>query len=94
MATEFTVTLDFGASLTDYGSVAVTGQAGIVATSRAEAWFMGATTVDSDEEDHVMAAVNTRLVCGIPTAGVGMTVYAFVEQGLTKGTYKVQGVWN
>lgn len=94
MGAQGTAVLDFSSALGDYASVAVTGQAAILATSKVEAFFMGSTTVDSDEEDHLMAAHNVKLVCGIPVAGTGFTIYAFVEQGLTKNTFNVSWVWN
>lgn len=94
MATEGTAVLNFSASPSDYASVAVTGQGSILATSRVEPFFMGSTTGDSDEEDHLMAAHNIELVCTIPTAGVGFTIHAFVLQGLTANTFNVQWVWS
>ena len=93
MATSGTATIDFGAAPpTDYASVAVTGQAGILATSQVEAWFEGATTVDADEEDHLMAAFFCKVVCGIPTAGTGFTIHVLAD-GYTQNTYKIQWVW-
>lgn len=55
---------------------------------------MGATTTDSDEEDHLMGIHNMRVVAGIPRAGDGFDIYIFVIQGLTQNTYKIQWVWN
>lgn len=90
-----TAVLDFGAAPpTDYASVTVTGQTGILTTSKAEAFFMGSTTSDSTEEDHLLANVNIRLACTIPTLATGFVIHAFVETGLTKGTYNVQWVWS
>lgn len=94
MAATGTATIDFGATPSDYATVSVTGQGAILASSLAEAFVMGATTTDSDEEDHLMSIHNLRVVCGVPSAGVGFAIHAFAVQGLTKGTYKIQWVWS
>ena len=95
MGAQGTATIDFGAAPpTDYATIDVTGQGAILATSQAEAWFQGTTTVDSDEEDHLMAAFYCKCVCGIPVAGTGFTIYVLAEMGYTQNTYKIQWVWN
>lgn len=95
MATTGTATIDFGAfPPTDFATVAVTGQGSIIATSQVEVWIMGSTTTDNDEEDHMMAQHYMEVVPSIPRAGDGFDIYAFVLQGRTTGTYKLQWVWN
>lgn len=95
MATTGTATIDFGATPCDEATVAVTGQTGILASSLCEAFVMGATTADSDENDHIMASQLMQLVCGIPSAGTGFTIYAFCNMGhITQGTFKIQWVWS
>ena len=95
MGAQGTATLNFGASPpSDYTSVDVTGQGAILASSQVEAWIMGTTTTDSDEEDHLMLAYYSKIVAGVPTAGTGFTIHCLVEMGYTQNTYKVQWAWN
>ena len=94
MGAQGTAVIDFGSTPSDEASIAVTGQTGITASSKCEAWFMGSTTADNDETDHLMANIMIRTPCGIPVAGTGFTIYGFCENGLTKGTYNVAWVWN
>lgn len=87
-----TQTLSLGSTPVDEASVAVTGQAAILSTSQCEAWIMGATTADNDENAHLFAGVVARVVCGVPTAGVGFTIY-WTAQMLADGDFKIQWVW-
>jgi len=88
-----TATLDFGSTPSVEASVAVTGQAAILATSVAEAWVMGAITAGNDENAHLFAGVGMRLTCGIPVAGTGFTIYGTIFSGLADGTFTVQWAW-
>jgi hypothetical protein len=89
-----TATLDFGAlpGLND-ASVAVTGQATISATSKAEAWIMADDTSSGHTaEDHRWFGAFARLTCGTPSAGTGFTIYARSTEQLV-GTWTVRWVW-
>ena len=93
-------TLNFGtaASKTLDTSVAVTGQTGILAGSKVEAYMMGNTTADHSADEHVMAASMFRLTCGDVIAGTGFTIYAVCEDYLAKagltGQFTIQWVWS
>ena len=74
-------------------SVAVTGQGSILATSKAEAFFMGDDfTTDHSVNDHRYVGLFAGLSCGTPTAGAGFTIHARSTQKL-QGTYQVRWVW-
>ena len=94
MASTGTIDIVFDATPADEASVNVTGQAAILATSQAEAWVMGATSVDNNENAHLFGGVALRITCGIPVDGVGFTIYATSIAGLATGTFKIQWVWN
>jgi hypothetical protein len=87
-------TLDFGAFPgSNEASVAVTGQAAISATSKADAFVMADdTTADHDAGDHRYFDALCGLTCGTPAAGTGFTIYATSLQPL-EGTFKVRWVW-
>ncbi len=89
-----TATLSFGAFPgTNEASVAVTGQASILATSKVESFIMADdTTADHTASDHRYAAALLGLTCGTPTAATGFTIYARSVDGLS-GDYKVRWVW-
>lgn len=87
-----TATIDFGAGSNE-ASVSVTGQASILATSKADAFVMADdATVDHTASDHRYFDALAGLTCGTPTAGVGFTIYATSTQKL-EGTYQVRWVW-
>jgi hypothetical protein len=90
-----TATIDFGAFPgTSEASVAVTGQATISATSKAEAWIMGDDTSSSHTaEDHKYAPQFFSLTCGTPSAGTGFTIYARSQHKM-QGTWSVRYVWS
>jgi hypothetical protein len=89
-----TATLDFGATPTHTATVAVTGQTLISATSRAEAFIMGRSTVDNDIEAHNQLAAFARLTCSGPTAGVGFTITAYCLVGAVIGTFSIEYTWS
>lgn len=74
MATQGTAVLDFGAfpGASD-ASVAVTGQAGIVAGSLVEAWLQLAASADHSADEHLVETL--RVSAGNIVAGVGFTIY-------------------
>jgi hypothetical protein len=87
-----TATVDFGAAPgTNVVTVAVTGQAGILGTSHAEAWMMGDATADHNAVEHAIAPI--KLSCGSLVAGTGFTITAATEWRLT-GTFTVHWVWS
>lgn len=91
----------FGTAMIDFGahpgsneaSVAVTGQAAILATSKASAFIMGDdTTVDHTASDHRYAAALLALTCGTATAATGFTIHARSLEKLT-GQFTVRWTW-
>ena len=90
-----TAVLDFGAEPgATEATVAVAGQAGILATSSVEAWIQGATSANNTVADHLVAAALLKVTPGIPTAGVGFTLYGDTLAGLAAGQFTVQWVWD
>jgi len=89
-----TATLNFGAFPgSNEASVAVTGQATIAATSKAEAWVMADDTSSSHTaSDHRYFAALAGLTCGTPTAATGFTIHARSTEKL-QGTWTVRWVW-
>lgn len=87
-------TIDFGATPTDVGTVAVTGQGAILATSSVEAFIMAETSADHTAEDHKALALMARLVCDVPVAATGFNIQIFVLGGKFAGRYTVRWVWN
>lgn len=89
-----TATLNFGAFPgSNEASVAVTGQTGISATSKADAFVMGDdTTGDHTANDHRYFDLLVGLTCGTPSAGTGFTIYARSEEKF-QGTFQIRWVW-
>ena len=82
--------IDFGAFPgANEASIAITGQTGISATSKAESWVM-ADDVSSDTlhtaADHRYLPQFASFTCGTPTAGTGFTIYG-------RSVHKLQGKW-
>jgi hypothetical protein len=69
-----TATLDFGAfpGASD-ASVAVTGQAAIVAGSLVEAWLRPAASADHSADEHLIETI--KVVAGNIVAATGFTIY-------------------
>lgn len=94
MATKGTAILNFGAfpGVTD-ASVAVTGQAGIVAGSYVDAWLTAKASADHSIEEHVVESL--QIVAGNIVAGTGFTIYGVNTQpGRIYGQWNVQWVWS
>lgn len=89
-----TATIDFGAAPgANETSVAVTGQASILTTSKCEAFVMGEdTSSDHTASDHRYFGTLAALTCGTPTLATGFTIYARSVHKLT-GTWSVRWVW-
>ena len=76
MGASGTTTLNFGAFPGGYDtSVAVTGQAGIVAGSLVEAWIRPEDTADHTADEHMLEPF--RVFAGNIAAGTGFTIYGF-----------------
>ena len=88
-------TIDFGAFPgSNEASIAVTGQTGITAASKAEAFVMADSTSGTHTaSDHRYFAALVGLTCGTPTDGVGFTIYARCSEKL-QGTFLIQWVWS
>ena len=73
-----------GAAVVDFGafpggtdaSVAVTGQAGILAGSTVRAWLVPVATADHSADEHLIAATQIDVIAGNIVAGTGFTIYA------------------
>lgn len=89
-----TATIDFGAFPgANEASIAVTGQAAILGTSKADAYVMGDdTTSDHTAEDHRYLECFASLTCGTPTAATGFTIRARSTERL-QGTFALRWVW-
>lgn len=85
-----TATLDFGAfpGVSDT-SVAVTGQAAIVAGSLVEAWIRPVATADHTADEHMLE--NIKVVAGNIAAGTGFTIYGFNTTPHFPGGEKIDG---
>lgn len=106
MSGQGTTTVNFGAfpGATDT-SVAITGQAGILAGSLVEAWIFPTATADHGVDDHWVDP--PEVYAGNVVAGTGFTIYAvvkkrseigpstkFVDAPLVYGLWTVAWVWN
>lgn len=89
-----TATIDFGAAPgSNEASVAVTGQAAILATSKADAYVMADdTSTDHTAADHRYLETFASLSCGTPTVATGFTIHARSHHKLT-GQWAVRWVW-
>lgn len=67
-------------------SVAVTGQASILAGSLVEAWIFPTATATHSADEHVLGAVEMAVVAGNVQAGVGFTIYALARDNDQGGT--------
>ncbi len=84
-----TATLDFGSfpGATDT-TVAVTGQAAIVAGTLVEAWLRPIATATHSADEHMVEP--PRVFAGNISAGTGFTIYGFAEEpGRLYGTYTI-----
>ena len=88
-----TAVIDFGAFPgSNEVTVAVTGQTAISATSKVEAYFMADTTSDHTLQDHTYSSMFIDLVCGVPTAGTGFSIYARCADRM-QGTFQCRWIW-
>jgi len=94
MGAQGTATLNFGATPIDEATIAVTGQAGIIAGSHVEAFFMRETATGNGVEEHEAMAIYCPLTVGSIIAGTGFTIYATMLAGFATGQFAVRWVWN
>lgn len=85
MGASGTTTIDFGAfpGKSD-ASVAVTGQAGIVAGSLVEAWIFPMTTADHTPDEHMVETIRVFADPSTIIAGTGFTIKAFNSSQLNE----------
>jgi len=82
--------LDFGASSKNDASIDVTGQAGILATSKVEAFIRLEATANHSIDEHRVEPI--KITAGNITAGVGFTIYG--ESNLQAyGQWSIGWVW-
>jgi len=76
MGAQGTTTIDFGVfpGKSDT-SVAVTGQAGIIAGSLVEAWIRPVDTADHLADEHMVESI--KVLAGNIIGGTGFTIYGF-----------------
>ncbi len=87
-----TAVIDFGTGANE-ASVNVTGQTGIQATSKAEAFIMADdTTGDHTASDHRYASLLLAFTCGTPSAGTGFTIHGRCADKMA-GTFTLRWVW-
>jgi len=94
MGDQGTAILDFGANPAEGATVVITGQAGIIAGSHAEAFFMKDSTGDNGADEHEEAAALCPLICESVVAGAGFTIRAMPISALGLGQFTVRWVWN
>ena len=86
-------TVDFGAFPgANEASVAVTGEAGILAGSHVEAFMMAEASSSYTAGDHTFAPIFIKLTCGNILPGTGFTIYATSQEQM-EGTFSVRWVW-
>lgn len=78
-----TASLDFGAfpGASD-ASLAITGQAAIVAGSLVEVWLRPVATADHTADEHLVETI--KVIAGNIAAGVGFTIYGFNTNQITE----------
>jgi hypothetical protein len=85
-------TLNFGTGCggTDTTTV-VTGQAGILSTSKIQLWVAGDTTTDHSPDEHLLAGL--QAVAQNIVVGTGFTIRA-TSQFFVTGHFTIRWVWN
>jgi hypothetical protein len=95
MAAQGTAELDFGVlggTGSNEASIEVTGQTSITSSNAVEAWIMREPSTNHTANDQAYLALFTAISCGVPTDGVGFTIYGTSTEKLT-GKVKVRWVW-
>ena len=85
--------VDFGAFPgSDEGSVTITGQSGIVATSVVDAWLVAEATADHSADEHRIEAL--KVTAGNIVAGTGFTIWVRpLEPYRSYGLFRVGWSW-
>ena len=99
MASTGEATIDFGNAPVKQtqASIAVTGQAGILATSKIEAWVMPKVVADPNghsEDEHMVESIKVTVPVSTIIAGTGFTIQGECLQGTTNGKFLIQWVWS
>ena len=93
MATQGTITVDFGALPgSPEANVVITGQTGISAGSLVEAWILPVASADHSADEHRVDP--PRVVASDIVAGTGFTIFALANAGRAYGLWTVAWVWN
>jgi hypothetical protein len=110
MGASGTTTINFGSAPGGFeASVAVTGQASILAGSLVEAWVFPVATADHTADEHLIDP--PRVIAGNVSAGVGFTIYGYCRDTIAQepamgprtpaenqpklyGLFTVAWVWN
>lgn len=89
-----TATINFGAAPgNSEASVAVTGQASILSTSKVEAYIMAdSTATGHTAADHRYASAFLGFTCGTLIAGTGFTIHGRCLDKM-EGSFLVNWVW-
>lgn len=103
MGAQGTATLNFGAFAAGAStfahpnteaSIAVTGQAAILAGSLIEAWLSAPAAASADHSVDEHRVENIQVRAGDIIAGTGFTIYGECLVGGTYGNFTVNWVWN
>lgn len=93
MGAQGTATIDFGAFPgLDTASVVITGQAGIVSGSLAEAWIRPVATGDHSVDEHRMLPFN--VVADTIVAATGFTIFCSTKGPRLTGQFNLNWCWN
>lgn len=91
MGADAITTIDFGAwPGTSEISLAIIGQASIVAGSRVEAWLIPTATVDHSADEHLLDP--PRIIAGNVVAATGFTIYGYAPDNIFNSLLYVNGV--
>ena len=92
MAGQGTTTIDFGIGGNSDASVAVTGQAAILAGSLAEAWVFPAVTPDHNVDEHLIEEI--EVFAHTVVAGTGFTIFGRTRNVALFGRFNIGWVWS
>lgn len=87
-----TTVVDFGTAGAMSASVAVTGQANIVAGSAVDAWLVATATADHSVDEHL--AENINVMAGAIVPGTGFTIFALSQTLPLYGKWAVSWSWS
>lgn len=91
-------TIDFGdaPAMNTQASVAVTGQAAILSTSKVDVYIMPVDLAGANghsEDEHMVENLKFTVPVSTIVAGVGFTIQGECTIGTTNGKFTVQWVW-